>query len=293
MSTSTWSKAGTPATANNSVSTTMLSPIKRVNFQRLRRCHRQPEPHVRTTPETSEADRTARPDGLVFGNTGNPLDLKPGYEHPAIPAFQDFLDGDTIERYVCQLDTSGNTLRPPASKWGGDPSLSWDDLGRKLQAYLGQGKPILVTSDIGIGNGGEDSPVRRLPLRCRRPHSGVTWIGLCSPSQIAMSDPRVADLYHVRLGEAQTEELTDSSSGINFRVFTHGLAAVNWGQSEAALTVRPPIPATLFYDMFSYSPSGSPSLPNTTVLSIPANAGRVYLFGSGTDFGLDHLITSL
>ena len=108
-----------------------------------------------------------------------------------------------------------------------------------------------------------------------------------------MSDPRVADLYHVRLGEAQTEELTDSSSGITFRVFTHGVVAVNWGQSEAALTVRPPIPAMLFYDMFSYSPSGSPSLPNTRVLSIPANAGRVYLFGSGTDFGLDHLTTSL
>ena len=122
-----------------------------------------------------------RPDGLVFGNTGNPLDLKPGYEQPAISAFQDFLDGDTIERYVCQLDTSGNTLRPPASKWGGDASLSWDDLGRKLQAYLSQGKRILVTSDIGIGNGGQDSPVRRLPLLCRRPHSGAHLDWLVQP----------------------------------------------------------------------------------------------------------------
>ena len=237
--------------------------------------------------------RARRPDGLVFGNTGNPLDLKPGYEQPAISAFQDFLDGDTIERYVCQLDTSGNTLRPPASKWGGDASLSWDDLGRKLQAYLSQGKRILVTSDIGIGNGGQDLRSDAFLCYAAARIAGLTWIGLCSPSQIAMSDPRVADLYHVRLGEAQTEELTDSSSGITFRVFTHGVVAVNWGQSEAALTVRPPIPAMLFYDVFSYSPSGSPSLPNTRVLSIPANAGRVYLFGSGTDFGLDHLTTSL
>jgi hypothetical protein len=112
-----------------------------------------------------------------------------------------------------------------------------------------------------------------------------------------VSNPLVADLYRLDLGKPLTAELTDSSGGVNYRVFEHGLAAANWKATNANLTVEsPPIPATWFYDVFAYDPSSAmPSAPNILVppagsLSIPAMSGRVYLFGSSTDFGLNRLV---
>jgi hypothetical protein len=156
------------------------------------------------------------------------------------------------------------------------------------------GKQILVISDLGSNKGiREDAFLCYSSARL----AGLTWFGLFSPSQIAMSDASVADLYRLNLGDPLTAELIDVASGVNFRVFEHGLVAVNWSQTPANLTIQsPPIPATYFYNLIAYvSDSKTPSEPNIEVnpggtLSIPAISGRVYLFGSGTDFGLNRVL---
>jgi hypothetical protein len=74
-----------------------------------------------------------RPDGLVIGNSGDPLNLTPGQSWPG---FQQYLDADTLEGYVA----SGS------SSWQG--KLSWEFLGQKLQAYLAQGKQVLAISGL-------------------------------------------------------------------------------------------------------------------------------------------------
>jgi hypothetical protein len=231
-----------------------------------------------------------RPDGIIIGNSGNPLCLPtPGFKHPAIPEFQQHLDVDTMEAYICYPD-EGHIVQ--STTWGGDPTLTWDALGRKLQVYLNERKHILVISDLGSSRGSrEDALLCYASARL----ADLTWFGIYSPSQISMSDAQVADLYRLDLGKAITSELADSASGVNYRVFEHGLVAVNWSQAPATLVIQsPPIPATHFYDLSAYvTDNKTPSLPNIEVppggaLSIPPVAGRVYLFGSGTDFGLGH-----
>ena len=88
------------------------------------------------------------------------------------------------------------------------------------------------------------------------------------------------------LGEPLTEELTDAS-GIYYRVFERGLVAVNPDQFNARnLTGQlPPIPATRFFDIFPGTP-----WPIVEVLKFPPWGGRVYLFASSTDFGLNRQI---
>jgi hypothetical protein len=239
---------------------------------------------------TRDAIKQHRVDGFIWGNSGNPLDLP---APSALTEFQQYIDGDTMEAYICQLDGHGDIVQ--TRTWEGDPNLTWDQLGRKLQAYLGEDKRILVISNLGSKKGvREDAFLCYASARL----AGLTWYGLLSPSQISVSVHLTADLYRLHLGEPLTSELTDSSSGINFRVFERGLVAVNWNQADAGLTVSsPPIPATrFFYDLFAYdSYPNTPSRPNIEVLpggvlTIPAMSGRIYLFGSSTDYGLNRLI---
>jgi hypothetical protein len=237
-----------------------------------------------------DAMKRRRPDGFIWGNSGNPLALPtPAYQCPTLPEFQQYIDGDTIEHYICQYN-GPNLVQ--STTWQGDGTTTWDQLGRKLQPYLEKGRGILALSDIGSPKGRrEDAFLCFASSRL----AGLIWYGLFG--EYSVVDQTVADLYRLDLGKPVTPELVDGASGVNFRVFERGLVAVNWNQTSAnALTVQsPPIPATRFYDLFSYSYATVLSQPNVEVppggsLSIPAMSGRVYLFGSGTDVGLNRLI---
>jgi hypothetical protein len=95
----------------------------------------------------------------------------------------------------------------------------------------------------------------------------------------------------LRLGRPVTGELADPS-GVLFRVFERGLVAVNWDSNDKTLTVRPPIPGTIFYDIYQPLSINYQFLDVSTTggaLTIPAASGRVYLFGSDTDYGLNRL----
>jgi hypothetical protein len=147
-----------------------------------------------------------------------------------------------------------------------------------MQPYLATGKQILVISDI---TNRDDAFFCYANARL----AGFIWY---RGSSLGVAD----DLSRLHLGRPVTGELTDPS-GVLFRVFERGLVAVNWDGNSKILTVGPPIPGTIFCDI--YPPGVDLNVQildvSTTggVLTIPAASGRVYLFASGTDYGLNRL----
>src|SRR5262249_52103865 len=140
---------------------------------------------------------------------------------------------------------------------------------------------ILVISALGSNKGfREDAFLSYASARL----AGLTWYGL----NVSPADASVVDLYRLSLGQPLTLELRGSASAVKFRVFERGLVVVNWKKTDANLIVQsPPIPATRFYAVFdkaNIEVAAGGSLP------VPAMSGRVYLFGSSTDFGLGQLI---
>jgi hypothetical protein len=71
-------------------------------------------------------------DRHILGNSGDPL----GLPHE----FQRYLDSDMLEDYVCQ-GTAGRTMYRGIG-------ITWDQVGRDLQAYLARKKQILVISSL-------------------------------------------------------------------------------------------------------------------------------------------------
>jgi hypothetical protein len=103
--------------------------------------------------------------------------------HFANQQFQQYVDGDTMETCICHPDASGEIVQ--STSWEGDPSITWDQLGLKLQAYVGAGKPVLVISDLGSSKGGREDA---FPCYASARLAGLIWYGLFSPSQITALD---------------------------------------------------------------------------------------------------------
>lgn len=229
--------------------------------------------------------KSYRPDGLVLGNSGDPLGRITGQSWAG---FQYYLDSDTIEGYVC----SGSRL----ANWQG--KLSWSDFGQQLQPYLAQGKQILAISGFTVTNPtGWDSQLREdaFLCYCAARVAGLTWYG--GP----LERQEIADLHRVRLGSALAPAVTDSASQLSYRVFEQGVVAVNWSAAAQSFSYKNPVspvaptpPAPeFFYDLFT--PSFTPIDLSATsgLISVPAQSGRVFLFGSSTDYGLNRLSPSI
>jgi hypothetical protein len=115
-----------------------------------------------------------------------------------------------------------------------------------------------------------------------------------------MNDPGLADLHRVRLGKALGPEMTDPASQVNYRVFEHGIVAVNWDPvntksfsvQNTTVATMPTIPQNVrfFYDLYASPTNVSIDVSATSgLLQVPANSGRVFLFGASTDYGLNRL----
>jgi hypothetical protein len=216
-----------------------------------------------------------RPDGLVLGNSGDPLNLIGN----SPPEFQQYVDADMMEGYICQ--GSGNQIvRAPT--YADAAGHTWDQLGRLLQPYIAGGKQVLAISTIGqpsAHTSREDAFFCYASARL----AGITWYG-------AMTDPTVADLFRVRLGKPLTAELQEPFNAappacVFYRVFERAVVAVNPDPaSERLLSLNPSVPTTRFYDLFA---NASVDATASGTLHIPANSGRVFLFGSTTSFGLN------
>lgn len=217
--------------------------------------------------------KSYKSDGLVLGNSGDPLNKIPGQSWPG---FQQYLDSDTLEGYTSTLDWVSGTL-------------SWAKLGEELQAYLALGKQILAISSLPPGG----SPGLRDAAflgYCAARLAGLTWYG--GP----MQDPALADLHRIRLGKGLAPEAIDLTSQIHYRVYERGIVAVNWLNANAALPAQAIAAAALsmnsqdvrfFYDLFAF-PADVPVDAGSTsgLLPVPAKSGRVFLFASSTDYGL-------
>jgi hypothetical protein len=75
-----------------------------------------------------------RPDGFVWGNSGNPLGLTSGFS--TVEEFQQYLDGDTMEGYICAPDASGNIIQ--STTWGATPALRGINLAESCRPILGK-----------------------------------------------------------------------------------------------------------------------------------------------------------
>jgi hypothetical protein len=220
-----------------------------------------------------------RPDGLVLGNSGDPLNFAPG----SLPEAQEYLDADMFEAYICgpgrTSHYSDNSIYP-----------TWAEVGRLAQPYLAAGRQILVISIIDNRDpctGNQDLAKDRADAffcYANARLAGFVWFR-------GSLGRGADDLSLLRLGRPVTGELADPS-GVLFRVFERGLVAVNWDSNDKTLTVCPPIPGTIFYDIYQPLSISYQFLDVSTtggVLTIPAASGRVYLFGSDTDYGLNRL----
>lgn len=228
--------------------------------------------------------KSYRSDGLVLGNSGDPLNLITGQSWPG---FQQYLDSDTLEGYVC-----GGSAGSRQTDWHG--IVSWDGLGQKLQPYLSQGKQILAISTMG--SSGTQLREDAFLCYCAAQLAGLTWYGYSNNA------PDIADLHRVRLGKPLGPERQDPSSQINYRVFEQGIVAVNWQSGAGSFpypnTVATPVVASppnpqFLYDLFT--PGNTPVDLSATsgLLQVPAQSGRVFLFGSSTDYGLNRLSASV
>jgi len=228
--------------------------------------------------------KSYQPNGLVLGNTGDPLGLITGQTWPA---FQQYLDSDCIEDYVCE--------GPRTDLW--QNRLKWDDLGQQLQAYLAQGKQILAISGLqGTAQPGTfDTQLREDAFfcYCSARVAGLTWYG--GP----MNAVEVGDLHRVRLGNPLGSETSDATGQVKYRVFEHGIVAINWDKTNAhtfqpqnpvttAGAPIPPIPEFL-YDLFAGGFTNVDRNATDGLVQVPANSGRVFLFGASTDYGLNRL----
>jgi hypothetical protein len=230
--------------------------------------------------------KSNRPNGLIIGNSGDPLNL--GGNSP--PEFQKYLDADMLEAYICQA--SPDKTKIIRADTYNNMQFTWNQFGDMLQAYLAQGKKVLVIPVLGDPS---DHSVRDdafLTYSAAR-LAGFFWYG-------PMTDSRIADLHRIRLGKAVTGPATDQVSGVRYRVFERALVAVNWdrqnaknlpGQSVVATSLgKNPQEFRFFFDVFP-APAPTTIDMNLTggMLAIPTYAGRVYFFGSSTDYGLNRL----
>lgn len=165
------------------------------------------------------------PDGALIVNSASPLSIP--------KEFWKYIDADMLESYICTWVSK--------ERWF-DWKTHWHEQGVKLQPYLKAGKQVQALSYLGHTPYGvkEDAYFCYATARL----AGFVWNG-----GVPLSHPDVAPLYRLRLGKPLAEE--QEENGVHYRVFESGLVAVNPDRGkEGFITVKPPIPATRFYDFF-------------------------------------------
>jgi len=180
-----------------------------------------------------------KPDGAVLGNSASPLSLP--------REFWPYLDAEMLESYICTWVST--------DRWF-DWRSHWHDQGVKLQPFVRAGKQIQALSYLGHTPYG----VREDAFFC---YASARLAGFVWNGGRPLSDPDTAILYQIRLGPPLGPER--EQNGIYYRLFDRGLVAVNPDkQKSGAITIAPPIPTPILYDLFgnraehwnSYGPTG-------------------------------------
>lgn len=204
-----------------------------------------------------------RPDGAILGNSGDPWTLSPD--------LWPYIDADMLESYICSSGWPDRGPPPPAPRLTAPQAWDfWHKKGTDLQGILQQGKQVLALSYLGYDTShpvGEDAFFCYASARL----AGFVWNG-----GLPLSDPAVASLHRLRLGDALSGELVEND--VYYRVFSQGFVAVN--PEDSSRTIRSPVPTARLFDVFKGcvidAKVGAP-------VEIPASSGRVFLFSPRTD----------
>lgn len=172
-----------------------------------------------------ELIKRQQPEGALLVNSGDPLSI-PG-------EFWKYIDADMLESYIC---TWVSKDRLP------DWKTNWHAQGAKLRPLLEAGKQVQALSFLGHTPYGvkEDAFFCYATARL----AGFVWAG-----EGAFMRSETASLYRLSLGKPLNEEVEEG--GVYWRAFEKGLVAVNSDRERAGtVTIKPPIPTTLFCDLF-------------------------------------------
>jgi hypothetical protein len=207
-----------------------------------------------------EVVREYKPEGAVLGNSADP---------PSLPhVLWKYLDAEMLESYICTWASKERWF-----DWNGH----WYQRGVKLQPFIKAGKQIQALSYLGHTAYGvrEDAFFCYASARL----AGFVWNGGGS-----LSDPDTAILYQIRLGPPLGPEQQEQD--VHYRLFERGLVAVNPNKQKPGVFTLPASAPSILYDLFPVHPEKTATghrveLGPARQLTIPAYAGRVYLYAAG------------
>jgi len=194
-----------------------------------------------------------KPDGAILGNSAYP----PGLPHE----YWKYLDAEMLESYICTWVSK--------ERWF-DWHKHWHEFGKTLKPHLAAGKQIQALSYVGHTPYGikEDSYFCYATARL----AGFVWSG----GSLQKGNP-ASLLYQIRLGKPLGDE--KESNGVYYRLFEKGMVAVN-PEKKPLKAQLSGLSAHFLLDCFdSRLVTLDTKQPQ---LEVPAESGRVYLYGAGT-----------
>ncbi len=206
-----------------------------------------------------EVVKEHKPDGAVLGNSADP---------PSLPhVFWKYLDAEMLESYICTWASK--------ERWF-DWNEHWYQRGVKLQPFIQAGKQVQALSYLGHTPYG----VREDAFFC---YASARLAGFVWNGGRPLSDPDTAILYQIRLGPPLGPEQQDK--GAHYRLFERGLVAVNPNKQQPVTLTLPATAPPILLDLFPAQTGKNAAgrrvqLGPARELTIPAYAGRVYLFAA-------------
>jgi hypothetical protein len=211
-----------------------------------------------------EVVKQHKPDGAVLGNSSDP---------PSLPhVYWKYIDAEMLESYICTWVSK--------DRWF-DWNEHWHQRDVALQPFIKAGKQIQALSYLGH----TDYGVREDAFFC---YASARLAGFVWNGGRPLFDPDTAILYQIRLGPPLGPEQQEKD--VHYRLFERGLVALNSDKQQLGTFALPASAPSILYDLFPKKTASERErrleLGPARQLSIPAYAGRVYLYAASVDDAL-------
>lgn len=200
------------------------------------------------------------PEGALLINSADPATL------PA--EFWPYVDAEMSESFI--------TTWVSEDRWG-DWYKNWNGIDKKIPA----GKQVCCLSYLGhdiYHSFKEDAFFCYASARLMN----LIWGAGYNKSQVKDDSP-VRLLYSLKLGPPATDEKV--SDGVHYRVFKNGIVVVNPVNEKKGLTVDYDMPTKSLWDAFDDRVLQVEN--GKAVLKLPPGSGRVYMFKTSGDNGIE------
>jgi hypothetical protein len=201
---------------------------------------------------TRELIRSYDPEGALLINSADPTALpKPYWEH---------IDCEMSESFICTWVSK--------ERWG-DWHNRWSRLDERCSGPLKEGKQICCLSYLG------DTPY---PLKddaffCYATARLMNLIWNAGRDILAGNEASV--LYRIKTGQPVSKKRV-AANGIYFRLFQHGMVAVNPTNRDLGLQVEHAFPTPYLWDV--YNGNDIEQKGGRVRIAIPKQSGRVYIW---------------